>query len=96
MAKTQPDRIAINLVGQCGLTTDELYGLILFSRHFKYLFSLCWRGERFTKISRPKHDVAYTGKWCLYSYYQLKGMPFHASDSEAIPFKGKEVLLDLF
>jgi len=39
--------------------------LILFSRHFKYLFSLCWRGERLAKIPRPEYDVAYAGKWCL-------------------------------
>jgi len=37
----------------------------LFSRHFKYFFSLCWRGERLTKIPRPEYDVAYAGKWCL-------------------------------
>jgi len=30
MAKTQPDCISIKLVGQCGLMTDEPYGLILF------------------------------------------------------------------
>jgi len=52
-------------VGRCGLTTDKLYGLILFSRHFKYLFSLCWRGERLTEIPRPKYDAATAGNWCL-------------------------------
>jgi len=62
MAKTQPDQAKVKLVGQCGLTTYDLYNVILFSRHFNYLFSLCWRGERITKIPRPEYDVAYAGK----------------------------------
>jgi len=64
-ARSYCDQAIAELVGQCGLTTGELYGLKLFSRHFIYLFSLCWRGERLTKIPRPKYYVAYAGKWCL-------------------------------
>jgi len=28
-------------------------------------------------------------------FHQLNGIPVHAGDSEAVPFKGKELLLDL-
>jgi len=59
------DQAIAKFVGQCGLMTDELNGLILISRHFKDLFSLCWRGERLTKIPRPEYDKVYAGKWCL-------------------------------
>jgi len=64
-ARSYCDQATAKLVGQCGLTTDEHYELLLFSRHFRYLFSLCWRGERLVKIPRPEYDVAYAGKWCL-------------------------------
>jgi len=61
---TGNDQATAKLVGHCGLTSNELYGLILFSRPFKYICSLCWTGERLTKIPRPEYDVAYAGKWC--------------------------------
>jgi len=64
-ARSNCDQATAKLVGQCGVTTDELYEQILFSRHFKYLFSLCGSGESLTMIPRPEYDVAYAGKWCL-------------------------------
>jgi len=56
-ARSYCDQGIAKLVGQCGLMTDELYAIILFFRHSKYLFSLCWTGERLSRISRPKCDV---------------------------------------
>jgi len=38
-ARSHFDQATAKLVGQRGLTTDELYVLMLFIRHFKYLFS---------------------------------------------------------
>jgi len=64
-ARSYCDQATAKLVRQCGLMTDELDDYYYFSRHFYYLFSLCWRGERLTKIPRPEYDVAYAGKWCL-------------------------------
>jgi len=75
MAKTQPDRIAIKrqlcLLGSVdwwltNFMTDIIFqALLLLLLNYYYLFSLCWRGERLTKIPRPEYDVAYAGKWCL-------------------------------
>jgi len=54
MAKTQPDRIAIkrqlSLWGSVDWRLTNFNELMLFSRHFKYLLSLCWRGK--TRIRR--------------------------------------------
>jgi len=46
-ARSNCDQATVELV-------DALYAVILFSRHFKYLFSFCWRRERLTKIRQPK------------------------------------------
>jgi len=68
MAKTQPDRIAIkrklSLLGSVDWWLTNFMTNIIFQALF-YLFSLCWRGGRLTKIPRPEYDVAYAGKWCL-------------------------------
>jgi len=56
MSETQPDRIAIkqqlSLLGCVDWWTLRVN--IIF-RHFKYLFSVCWRGEMLTKIPLPEH-----------------------------------------
>jgi len=40
-ARSYCNQATAKFVGQCELTTDELYTIILYSRHSKYLFSLC-------------------------------------------------------
>jgi len=40
-ARSYYDQATAKLVMHCVLPTDEFYALILYSRHSKYLFSLC-------------------------------------------------------